>query len=37
MPSATFDESHAYFRETGALDDSSSGFGLINSLKDSTP
>ena len=36
MPFATFDESHAYFRKTGALDESSSGFGLINYLKDST-
>jgi hypothetical protein len=37
MPFATFEESHTYFRKTGALDESSSGFGLINYLRDSQP
>lgn len=36
MPFATFEESHAYFRKTGALDESSGGFGLLNYLKDTT-
>jgi hypothetical protein len=36
MPFASFEESHAYFRKTGALDESSSGFGLINYMKESS-
>jgi hypothetical protein len=36
MPFVTFEESHAYFRQTGALDESSSGFGLLSYIKDST-
>lgn len=36
MPFASFEESHTYFRATGALDESSSGFGLINYLKESS-
>ena len=36
MPFATFDESHTYYRQTGALEESSSGFGLLSYLKDSS-
>jgi len=36
MPFATFEESHMYYRQTGALDESSSGFGLLSFLKDSS-
>jgi hypothetical protein len=36
MPFAAFDESHAYFRKTVALDESSSGFGLIDYLEGSS-
>jgi len=37
MPFATFDESHTHFRQTGALDESSSGFGRIDYIKGPTP
>jgi hypothetical protein len=35
MPFASFEESHAYYRRTGALEESSGGFGLRSYLKDS--
>ena len=35
MPFASFVESHAYYRRTGALEESSGGFGLRSYLKDS--
>jgi hypothetical protein len=34
MPFASFEESHAHYRRTGALDESSGGLGLLNHLKD---
>lgn len=34
MPFGSFEESHDYFRKTGALDESSTGFGLVNYLRD---
>jgi len=34
MPFASFEESHAYYRQTRALDESSSGFGLLTYLRD---
>lgn len=37
IPFASFEESHNYFRKTGALDESSGNFGLMSYLKDSTP
>ncbi len=37
MPFGSFEESHAYFRRTGTLDESSSGFGLLNLLKTPAP
>jgi len=37
MPFATFEESHTHFRKTGALHESSSGFGLLSSINDNAP
>lgn len=37
MPFTAFEESHGYFRKTGALDESSSGFGLLSYIKNSSP
>jgi len=34
MPFASFEESHAYFRQTCALDESPSGLGLLSYLRD---